>query len=181
MNWDEFENYFKKKYLQYVKHRADKYHQEHARNMIYKPYNNSILLPQNATFVSIDYIENIKSYYSQMTTGMFRDLGQISFCEIFQVDNINNQLQRSSHCYLSGDPSHDTWMSLYILEKHINEQKTQFTNRGVELHTAYCSSDRSPKEFSCTAFVQGLLGVARRTKVNVVWGFTQGTKGAQSI
>ena len=179
LKYSEFIKYFKNKYTKYIKHRADKHNQEHIRSKIYKPLqNNNILLPNCDIFCSIDYIENIKTYYSEMSSSMFRDLGQISFCEIYQISNDNNNLKRTSHCYLSGDVKHDTWMSLYNVKKHIQTQKQiLLQTKNIQLRNVYFWSDRSPKEFSNTAFLQGLLDISIQLNVNIIWNFTAPNHG----
>ena len=78
--YSDFIEFFKKKFKIYIKHRSDKINQEYTRSQIYKPQgNNNLLLETNDIFCSIDYIENIKTYYPDMSSSMFRDLGQISF------------------------------------------------------------------------------------------------------
>ena len=128
------------------------------------------MLKSNELFVTIDYIENIKAIYARNTISLFRNPAQVAFCEIYQTRFENNELKRLSHCYMSGDPSHDWSMSLFIIKNYITYMKNKYTSNNIQLKRIFWS-DRSPKEFSCIAFLQGWNEISRELSIESWWSF----------
>ena len=103
---------------------------------------------------------------------MYRNPPQVAFGEIYETNVNNNQLQRASHSYFFGDPSHDWNMSLWLIENYINYKKNTYTNNNKTLQRCFFFSDRSPKEFSCTGFLHGLNNISHKLSVALWWNFT---------
>ena len=177
MSWTDFKPFFKNKFESFVLHKAANTTQKHARDKIYNKHQGNILLTNSDLFASIDYIENIKAKFRKNPINMFRNPAQIAFCEIYQTTVHDNELIRASHCFFSDDPCHDWQMSLYIIKKYINYHKKIYTNNNNTLKRCFFFSDRSPKEFSCTSFLQGINEISCELGVEIWWDFTSPNHG----
>lgn len=174
--WPDFVQSLKESYWQFIKHQTATLNQHNTRKLLSANRDNGVtppLLNNTSLFCSIDYISNlcVKSRHNPISS--FTNQRQIAFCELFTIIKQNGKLERQSHCYLSGDPKHDWIMSSFIVEKFICDKKQYFTNHlKRELKTCFFYSDRSPKEFSTTPFLQELIAISKKTGVVIVWNFT---------
>ena len=169
--WSEFEAVLKKQFKQFLLHHIAKRIQFTARDKLYNKQGDSILMQAGDLFVSIDYIENMKARYLKMPVSMFRNPAQIALAELYETSIDRNNLVRESHAYISGDPTHDWNMSLFIIKNYIDCKKQYYLSKNIPIRNVFFWSDRSPKEFSCTSFLHGWNKICFDASVKSFWSF----------
>ena len=168
MPWGEYRTFYASKFKQYIQHRYAKKWQFRQRQIITSPINNTIILPQDILFASIDFIANIPLRSKTTTHGSGTKIASIQLCVIYDVYNNNNTaLNKSAYSFLSDVTDHGWYSAIPMMRKYIQRRKREFRLRGITLKTLILWSDRGPTDFWTSPFIMYCADICIRNNINL--------------
>ena len=129
-------------------------------------------------FSSWDYISAIIVRNQVNTANSFSDSMSITFLEIYQIINHDNELILSSHCFLS-DCSEGCWnMAVEAAKQYYPKSIERLrTINNVQAKRFINYSDGTTKDFRCTSCLAFIGNIARDNDVFNEWNFTAAEEG----
>ena len=159
----------KQKYIdkleEYLFHRYTKEWQEHVREIITHPINNTIRLPENFLYTSFDYGGNISCAPERHPHS--GSLCESSMMAGHEVKNINGKLHHTAVILLSNQSSHGWYSAIPSYKIYIKKKKEEFRNRGKTLSTHIFGCDRGPTDFWAGSFITYAIDICYEEAVNL--------------
>ena len=167
LQWKNFRVHFASKYEEYIYHLYAKNWQFQQREIVSSKINNTVILPEDILFASIDFIANVPLRSRTTTHGSLTKIATVQLCVIYDVCNVNNVLDKSAFTFLSDVTSHGWYSAVPVMRKYIQKRKEDFRRRNVNLKTIILWSDRGPTDFWTSPFVMYTADVCIRNNLNL--------------
>ena len=124
-------------------------------------------LAENVLFLSIDSISNIKAARKTTTHGSFCNLVELSLLVMYDIVNVNGNLERSAFCYMSNYTKHGWYSAIPAYRDYIKRRKSEFKKRRVSITTNVVWSDRGPTDFWTAPFIAFAKDIAVDDNINL--------------
>ena len=106
--WSEFTDIYINKLREYLPHRYQRDWQNHCRDQIATPdFNGNVHLKEHTLFSSMDFIHSVRLKPKILTSATQTSHFEVQLLAIYDLQNINGNLQKRGHFYLSDNPHHN--------------------------------------------------------------------------